>query len=66
MNEDLETPTYSFWPLLLAVGILLIAVGIVWTIGITILGLVITFASIVGWVWENRIDPIPDEEGEDD
>jgi Flp pilus assembly protein TadB len=54
MNEDLATPVYSFWPIFVALGILLIVVGVVSVFGISILGLLLLFASVIGWVWENR------------
>jgi hypothetical protein len=56
VNEYSEPPLYSFWPLFLATGMLLVAVGIVWSWGISILGLLLMFASIIGWVWENRTE----------
>jgi hypothetical protein len=34
----------------------MLSVGIVWTWGISILGLLLMFASIIGWVWENRTE----------
>jgi hypothetical protein len=54
MNEDLNTPVYSFWPLFLAIGMILIAIGIVSVLGISVLGLLLMVASIIGWTWENR------------
>ena len=56
MNEDLNTPVYSFWPLFLAVGVILIAVGVVSTVAISVLGLLLTIASVIGWTWENRTE----------
>lgn len=56
MNGDAVTSTYSFWPLFLATGILMVAVGIVWTWGLSLLGLLLMFTSIIGWVWENRTE----------
>lgn len=56
MNKDLTTPVYSFWPIFLAFGILLVVVGVVSNMGISILGLLLLFASIIGWVWENRTE----------
>jgi hypothetical protein len=53
----LTTSTYSFWPIFLAFGMVMVATGIVWVWGIGILGLLLMFASIVGWVWENRSNP---------
>ena len=54
MNEDLSTPIYSFWPLFLAIGVILIAIGIVSIFPITVLGLLLLLTSIIGWTWENR------------
>lgn len=54
MNEELNTPVYSFWPLFLAIGVVLIAIGIVSVYGISILGLLLLIASLIGWTWENR------------
>lgn len=58
--EDLENhqatqvPESSFWPVLLAFGLLLIAVGIIFTLIISVIGIVILLGSIVGWTLENR------------
>jgi hypothetical protein len=54
MNEDLNTPVYSLWPLLLAIGVILIAIGIVSIYPVSILGLLLLLTSIIGWTWENR------------
>jgi hypothetical protein len=61
MNEDLSTPVYSFWPLFLAIGVILIAIGIVSIFPITILGLLLLLTSIIGWTWENRQQPKEEE-----
>ena len=61
MNEKFKTPTYSFWPLLLAIAIGLIAVGVVSTIALSAVGMLMVFAAIIGWAWENRSEP-PEEE----
>jgi hypothetical protein len=65
MKQDYESqpPVYSFWPLLLAIGVLLIAIGIASVIWVSIFGAALLFASIMGWVWENRLSP---EEEQDD
>ncbi len=63
MNEDVTTPVYSYWPLFLAIGVVLIAIGVVWTFGISVLGILLVFTSIIGWTWENRSTS---EEAEDD
>jgi mannose/fructose/N-acetylgalactosamine-specific phosphotransferase system component IIC len=56
MNEDLNVPVYSFWPLFLAIGVILTAIGVVSTIAISVLGLLLLVASIIGWTWENRAE----------
>jgi|WetSurMetagenome_2_1015567.scaffolds.fasta_scaffold1341273_2 hypothetical protein len=63
MNEDLNTPVYSFWPLFLAIGIVLIAIGIVSIFPISILGLLLLIASVIGWTWENRAGQKENENG---
>lgn len=56
MKEDLTTPVYSYWPLFVALGAVMIAIGVVWTVVISVLGLLLLFASVIGWVWENRTE----------
>jgi hypothetical protein len=63
MKEDLNTPLYSYWPLVLALSVVLIAIGIVWTVVISVLGLLLLFASVIGWVWENRTEAKEDNYG---
>ena len=63
MNEDLNTPVYSFWPLFLAIGMVLIPIGIVSVLGISVLGLLLMVASIIGWTWENRSEAEEEENG---
>ncbi|MGE5376153.1 MAG: cytochrome c oxidase subunit 4 [Bacteroidota bacterium] len=61
MKKESYIPVYSFWPLFLATEILMLSIGIVWTWGISILGLLLMFASIIGWVWENRAERTVEE-----
>ncbi len=63
MNENEYPALYSFWPILLALGIVLIAVGIVSLWEISVLGVTLVLTSIMGWVWEARNEPKehPDE-----
>ena len=44
----------SIWPILLAVGITLMAVGIVTSLVISVLGVIILLFSLGGWTQENR------------
>ena len=52
--EHIHLPQPSFWPILLALGVVLIAIGIVSTVIISAIGALLTLASIIGWTLENR------------
>lgn len=56
MNEhpDIHLPSPSFWPIVLAFGFSLIAIGVVSSIFVSIIGIVVTFLAIAGWTLENR------------
>jgi cytochrome c oxidase subunit 1 len=58
MKEQLEihSPSPSFWPILLAFGLALIAVGVVSRIFISIVGVVVLLVAVAGWTWENRVE----------
>ncbi len=60
-NEQ-HVQLYSYWPILLAAGIILIPIGIVSFWPISTLGAVVILSSIMGWVWEIRSQPQEDEE----
>jgi hypothetical protein len=53
-KPSIHLPPPSFWPILLAAGVLLMAVGVVSTSIISVIGIVVVLAAIVGWTWENR------------
>jgi cytochrome c oxidase subunit 1 len=53
-NPSIHLPPPSFWPIVLAAGVLLMAVGVVSTSIISAIGVVVVLAAIVGWTWENR------------
>jgi len=50
----IHLPSPSFWPILLAASVLLVAAGILSTWIVSLVGVVGLIASIVGWVLENR------------
>jgi cytochrome c oxidase subunit 1 len=56
MNEQpqIHLPSPSYWPITLAFGLALIAIGVVSSIFVSILGVVVMLASIAGWTLENR------------
>jgi hypothetical protein len=51
MNEhpDIHLPAPSFWPIVLAFGFSLIAIGVVSSIIISIIGVMVTLFAITGW-----------------
>ncbi len=55
MNEShANAVELSYWPILLAVGIILMAIGIVSHLAISGIGVIILLFSIGGWAQENR------------
>ncbi len=57
MNKEepnTPNPVYSYWPILLALGILLISVGIVSMLVISVIGVLLLLTAVIGWIWENR------------
>ena len=52
--HEIEMPAPSFWPFVLAFSLLLICIGIIATIIVSIVGVILLLASIVGWSMENR------------
>jgi cytochrome c oxidase subunit 1 len=51
---DIHLPAPSFWPIILAFGLALIAAGVVSNILVSIVGIVVMLAAIAGWTMENR------------
>jgi len=56
MNEkpEIHLPAPSFWPIVLAFGMALIAIGVVSTVIVSIVGVVVLLVAIAGWTLENR------------
>jgi len=53
-HPEIHLPAPSFWPIVLAFGMALIAVGVVSTIIVSIVGVVVLLVAIAGWTLENR------------
>lgn len=53
-KPQIHLPDPSIWPITLAFGLLLIALGIIFSRYISLVGIVILLAAIAGWVQENR------------
>jgi cytochrome c oxidase subunit 1 len=58
MNDhpEIHMPSPSFWPIVLAFGLALIASGVIWSMFISIAGVVVLLVSIAGWTLENRAE----------
>lgn len=47
-------PKPSFWPIVLAFGLVVTAIGVIFTLIISAIGALIVLGAITGWVLENR------------
>jgi hypothetical protein len=56
--EDIHLPPNSYWPIILAFGFTCIVGGLALSIAVTIIGVVVTLVSAIGWV----IEPVHAEE----
>ncbi len=50
----IHVPAPSYWPIVLAAGVLLMAVGVIFSLIISGVGIVVMLAAIVGWTGQNR------------
>lgn len=64
MNEDhnIHVPGPSVWPIVLAGSFVLIAIGLVSSITVSIVGILVLLAAIGGWAMENRAREETDHE----
>ncbi|MFW6073988.1 MAG: cytochrome c oxidase subunit I [Chloroflexota bacterium] len=51
-HDHIHLPNPSYWPILVATGILLLFAGFIFTWAISIVGAVLLFASVYGWALE--------------
>lgn len=55
-KPDIHLPSPSYWPILLAFGLALIAIGVVSSLLVSIVGVIVMLVSIAGWTLENRAE----------
>ena len=60
--EDIHLPPNSFWPIILAFGFSMIALGLAVHIALVIIGVVVTLVATIGWVIE-PVHPEGEEAG---
>jgi cytochrome c oxidase subunit 1 len=53
-HPEIHMPSPSYWPIVLAFGLTLVAIGVIATIFISLIGVVVILVAIAGWTWENR------------
>jgi cytochrome c oxidase subunit 1 len=51
---EIHMPPPSFWPIVLAFGLTLIAIGVIFGFVISLLGVIVLLVAIAGWTQENR------------
>ncbi len=57
-NHEIEMPAPSYWPIVLAFGLLVIAAGVIYSLFISAVGVVILLVALTGWTLENRSDTL--------
>ena len=55
-SPDIHLPQPSFWPLALALSVLIVAIGVLTSLIISLIGVILLIGSIVGWTFENQAD----------
>lgn len=55
-HPDIHMPPPSYWPIVLAGGLVLIAIGSVSSFIISIVGIIVLLIAIGGWTMENRVE----------
>jgi cytochrome c oxidase subunit 1 len=55
-HSDIHVPPPSFWPIVLAGGLVLIAIGVISGLTVSIVGIIVLFVAIGGWAMENRAE----------
>ena len=62
-HAAIHLPPPSYWPIVLAFGMLVLGVGIIYSLIVVGVGVVIMLAALVGWTGENRALEAQEEHG---
>lgn len=54
VTSGMHLPPPSYWPIVLAFGLALIAIGVIFGTVISLVGVIVLLVSIAGWTQENR------------
>jgi hypothetical protein len=52
VHDEIHLPNPSYWPLVLAIGIVMLFAGFIFTFVMSFIGLALMFISIWGWALE--------------
>ena len=61
-HPDIHVPGPSYWPIVSAGGLVLIAIGVVSSFIISLVGILVLLTAIGGWAMENRAEEGADHE----
>ncbi len=61
-HPDIHVPGPSYWPIVLAGGLVLIAIGVVSSFIVSLVGILVLLTAIGGWAMENRAEEEADHE----
>lgn len=61
-HPEIHVPGPSVWPITVAGGLVLIAIGVVASLTYSILGILILLIGIGGWAMENRAEEKADHD----
>jgi len=55
-HSDIHIPPPSYWPIVLAGGLVLIAMGVISSFFVSVIGIIVLLVAIGGWAMENRAE----------
>ncbi len=61
-HPDIHVPGPSYWPIVSAGGLVLIAIGVVSGFIVSLVGILVLLTAIGGWAMENRAEEEADHE----
>jgi cytochrome c oxidase subunit 1 len=53
-KPEIEMPAPSYWPIVMAASMAMIAIGLIDTYFVSIAGVILLLVSVAGWTLENR------------
>ena len=53
-KPEIHMPAPSYWPVVLAASLALIAIGLVFSVFVSLFGVIVLLVAVAGWTMENR------------